>query len=131
MGNAEITAALNAWIDADIAMRAAVAAELEARAYLQTLAFPAPTEGTNNQPLPDGRTLKGTFKNSYNLEQDKIEATLKLLPKAVAQSLVKWKGEIKLTAYKGLEPAHKALINEILTIKPGRPALEIVTPKER
>lgn len=131
MGNADIMDALNVWIEADKRMREATQAELDARAYLQTFAFPNPTEGTNNAPLPDGNVLKGTFKNNYNLEQARVEAVLKLLPKAVAQGLVKWKAEIKVSAYKALEPAHKAVINEVLTIKPGRPSLEIVTPKER
>lgn len=131
MGNADIMNALKVWQDADAAMRAAVQAELDARAYLQSIAFPTPTEGTNNQPLPDGNVLKGTFTNNYTLEQAQIETALKALPHAVAQGLVKWKGELKVSAYKALEPAHKAVVNEILTIKPGRPRLEIVTPKER
>lgn len=131
MGNADIMNALKAWQDADAKMRKAIQAELDARTYLQSIAFPTPTEGTNNQPLPDGNVLKGTFTNSYTLEQAQIETALKALPRAVAQGLVKWEGKIKVSAYKALEPAHKAVINEILTIKPGRPRLEIVTPKER
>lgn len=131
MGNADVMDALKVWQEADKRMREAVQAELDARAYLQTFAFPTPKEGTNNAPLPDGTVLKGNFPNNYTLEQPRVEEVLKLLPRAVAQGLVKWKAEIKVGAYKALEPAHKAIVNEILTIKPGRPQLEIVTPKER
>lgn len=131
MGNADIVAALETWRNADLRMREAVAAELEARAYLQALAFPSPTLGTNNQPLPDGTVLKGTFRNNYSLEQAQVEATLKKLPAAVSRGLVKWKAELSQSAYHALEPAHRAVFNEILTIKPGRPTLEIVQPKER
>lgn len=131
MGNVEITNALAAWIIADKKMRIAVQEELDARAHLQTLAFPTPTEGTNNAPLPDGTILKGMFRNNYTLSGSETENMLKKLPKAVAANLIKWKPELSTSAYKALEPAHRAIVNSVLTIKPGRPSLEIVTPKER
>lgn len=129
--NAEINAALTRWIEADKAMRAAVAAELEARAALTWIAFPKPFDGTNNQPLPDGRTLQGVFKQNYTVDSKTVEDTLKKLPAAVARGLVSWKADVKVGAYKALEPAHKLIFNDSLTIKPARPSLEIVEPKER
>lgn len=129
--NADISAALNRWIEADKAMREAVAAELEARAALTWIAFPTPFDGTNNQPLPDGTILQGTFKQNYNVDSKLAEATLKKLPPAVARGLLTWNAKLRVGAYKALEPAHRAIINEIVTITPARPALQIVQPKER
>lgn len=132
MGNAEITAALAIWEKADKEMRTAVAYELECRALLTSLAFPSPTEGTNNAPLPDGRVLKGMFTNRYELgAADKVHEVEKQLPPALRSQLFKWSADIRVGAYKALEPAHKRLVNEVLTIKPGRPRLEIEEPKVR
>lgn len=133
MGNAEITAALKAWEDADKAMRAAVAHELDCRALLVALAFPAPGEGTNNADLPDGRVLKGTFTNRYELAAaDKVHEVEKQLPPALRSQLFKWGADLRVGAYKALEPAHKRLVNEVLTVKPGRPRLELIEePKVR
>lgn len=129
--NAEINAALTRWIEADRLMREAVAAELEARAALTWIAFPTPFDGTNNQPLPDGKILQAVFKQNYNVDSKLADATLKKLPPAVARSLLTWNAKLKVGAYKALEPAHKAIVNEIVTITPARPSLEIVEPKER
>lgn len=129
--NADINALITRWENAQTALRIAIALELEARAALTAVAFTNPVEGTNNQPLGDGRVLQAKFKNNYNLDNKRVEDALKLLPKAVAAGLVSWDAKLKVGAYKALEPAHTAVINEVLTITPGRPALEIVQPKER
>jgi hypothetical protein len=129
--NADIRTAIQRWEDAQVALRIAIALELEARAALTAIAFTNPTEGVNNAPIGDGRTLQATFRNNYNLDNKRVEAALKQLPKAVAAGLVSWDAKLKVGAYRALEPAHKAVVNEVLTINPGRPALEIVQPKER
>lgn len=129
--NSDINKLIVAWQDADTAMRIAVALELRARAALSDVAFTNPTEGVNNQPLGDGRILQGTFKRYYNLDNKRVEDALKLLPRPVAAGLVSWDAKLKVGAYKALEPAHTAVINEVLTITNGRPALELIMPKER
>ncbi len=129
--NADIKAAIDAWESAVMHRDIAISNEINARAHLMTLAYPNPVIGTNNTPLGDGRNLKAVFKETYTLEQPRIEETLKLLPSGVRGGLVKWKGDLSLSAYKALEPAHKTIINDILTIKPARPSLEITVPKER
>lgn len=129
--NADIQTLLANWQSAEQTMRSAVAAELEARAALVAVAFPNPTEGTNNAPLGDGTILKGSFKNNYSLDSKRVEETAEGLPPAIARNLFKWKADLSISAYKALEPEHRKAVNEILTIKPGRPSIEIVTPKER
>jgi hypothetical protein len=129
--NADIHSLITRWEHASTALRIAIALELDARAALTAVAFTNPTEGVNNQPLGDGRILQGTFKRYYNLDNKRVEDALKLLPKSVAAGLVSWDAKLKVGAYKALEPAHRAVVNEVLTITPGRPALEVVLPKER
>jgi hypothetical protein len=127
--NADISLAVLRWNMAAKQLAEAKREEAEARLALCAIAFRSPTEGVNNQPLGDGTILQGTFRSNYNLDQPRVEQQLKLLPKATAANLVKWDASLRVGAYKGLEPAHKAIVNEVLTIKPGMPALEIVKPK--
>lgn len=129
--NVEISAAILRWQEATRVLRAAIAEENQARLALVGLAFPAPLEGVNNQPLGNGWILQGTFRNNYSLDNKRVEAQMKLLPAAVARGLVSWDAKLKVGAYKALEPAHKNVVNEVLTIKPGMPALEIVEPKRQ
>lgn len=128
--NADIAAAIARWEKAEAARLEAVSEELEARAALISLGFPSPTYGTNKTALGDGRELKATYTRYYKLENGpKLQAALKVLPSAIRDNLVKYKPEISVSAYNALEPAHKAVINEVLTITTGRPSVEIVTPK--
>lgn len=128
--NADIRAAITRWEKAEADRLKAVAEELEARAALVSLGFPTPTFGTNKAPLGDGRQLKATFTRYYKLENGpRLEAALKTLPSAIRANLVKYKPELSVSAYNALEPAHKAVINEVLTISNGRPSVEIVEPK--
>lgn len=127
--NADITAAITRWYNAKQALAVAAKEENEARLALVAIAFPTPLEGVNNQPLSNGYVLAGTFRNNYTLDNKLVEQTLKQLPKAIAQRLVSWDAKLKVGAYKALEPAHKAIVNEVLTIKPGLPALELIPPK--
>lgn len=128
--NADIKALLANWQAAAARMREAEKAELDARMALVAVAFPSPHEGTNNAEVGDGTVLKGKFKYYYNLDNARVEGVAEKLPPAIARTLFKWKADLSLSAYKGLEPAHRAIVNEVLTVSPGRPSIEVVTPKE-
>ncbi len=125
--------ALIRWQLADAKMRHAVADELEARNALTKLYFTNPTEGTNNFDLPDGSVLKAKFVNYYNLDKNvlAVQTVQKSLPRPIRDALIKWKPEISVSQYKALEPTYKRLVNEILTISPGRPSFEVVEKKTR
>jgi hypothetical protein len=126
----ELTAALHRWTEAKSKLALAEAEELAARNAVVEFGFNAPVEGVNNVPLLNGWTLEGTFRNNYNLENAEVETALKQLPPAIARELVSWSAKLKVGQYKKLEPAHKAIVNEVLTIKPGLPALKLIPPKE-
>lgn len=126
----ELHAALTTWYEADRVLRQAIANESAARTALAALAFPTGKEGTENLPVGNGYILKGTFRINYSLDSNRVEEVFKPLPRQIAQSLVKWDAKLRAGAYKALEPAHKAIVNQVLTIKPGMPALELVQPKE-
>ncbi len=127
--NADIATALYDWQHKQAQLKVAIAEENRARLLLVSLAFPTPLEGVNNQPLGNGYILQGTFRNNYSLDNKRVETQLKLLPGEVARGLVSWDAKLKVGAYKALEPAHRNVVNEVLTIRPGMPALEIVEPK--
>ena len=134
MNNAELKKRLDAWYVADARMRQAVAAEIEARSELVAFAFPKIQPGTNNLTLPgDQYTLTVKLPEYYKLDKDKtrVNAVEAALPPAVRTGLFKWQADISVSAYKALEPSHKKIVNEILTISPGRPSAEVVPIKKR
>jgi hypothetical protein len=126
----EFDAALRRWTAAQEALYKATGEELAAREAVVAAGFKAPVEGVNNVPIGNGWTLEGTFRNNYNLDNAEVETALKQLPTAIARELVSWSAKLKVGQYKKLEPAHKAIVNEVLTIKPGLPALKLIPPKE-
>jgi len=87
-------------------------------------AFTAPVEGTNTMELPDGRKLKGV----YNIRRTVREAELADLkiPAALRKTLFKTKHTLQVTAYRGLEPGMRNVVDGILNIKPGLPTLSLV-----
>lgn len=129
--NADINAAIVRWQLTEKNRQKAVAEEIEARAVLCQLAFPKPSVGTNNAPMSNGDVLKGRFPQRYSFDKDaeKVNRVLKMLPAGVRNNLVKWKPELSVTAFKALEPAHKKLVEDIVTITNDRPQLSIETPK--
>jgi hypothetical protein len=129
-GNAALVAAVQRWKNADAAARAWKQEELDARLALVSLAFPQANAGTNSAALGDGTVLKAIMRQNFTVESGpKLDLVLKALPAAIRANLVKFKPDLSVSAYNALEPGHKRIFNEVLTIKPGAPALEIVVPK--
>lgn len=129
-GNMSLVGLLAAYEEAKRDRERAEVREREARDVLVAHAFPSPKEGTNNAPLPDGSVLKGKFVNYYKVKAgDQLDAALKLLPPAIRSALVKWKPEVSVSTYKALDATQQRVFNEVLTISPGSPQLEIVPPK--
>lgn len=96
-------------------------------------------EGTENVELGNGYKLKAVFKLSYSLN-NKDDATDKALTKLeksgpegafVAGRLVKWKPDLSVSEYKTLTAKQKAIIDEVLTVRPGTPSVELVVPKSK
>lgn len=121
------------------------AEELVLRNEVTKMAFPNAVEGTNSLDLGKGYIFKAVVKYNYNLSESKQPrnggepwATTKALNKIealgnegkfLAERLVTWKPELSIKEYRDLDEKYKTIIDTVLTITPGTPALEIVTPK--
>lgn len=46
-------------------------------------------------------------------------------------SRIKWAPEMSLAEYKALLPGHKAIVDEVMEIKPGSPTVTLVDPAEK
>lgn len=126
------------WNDAVAALAKAKELESKLRTELVTRKFPSHKDsGTENAELANGWKLKAVFKQNYNLQNkdDAVDKALSKIEKTseagafIAARLVKWKPELSVTEYKALEPKLKKIIDEVLTISDGTPALELVAPK--
>lgn len=93
-------------------------------------AFVMATEGANKLALQGGWELKATVPYTRTLDQTKVAELLKELKKVKAPStLIKTKYELSIADYKKLDDEIRSLVDNILTTKPGTPALELIQPK--
>lgn len=121
------------WYEVQSQLQALKAEELELREQLAEMYFSdAPAEGTTAMDLDGGWQLKCKKTVSRRLSNAKGETTqiVSQLPPEVAEAAVGWKPELRLRGYRKLAPEHKALLDTVLTSKPGRPVLDLVPPKE-
>ena len=100
--------------------------------------FPTPEEGNNTHPLKDGTGAE--LKAVYNIDRKVDEGELEALKSAIAEEgsnlpefdfdkLIVWKPELKITEYRKLSEAQRAVFDRILVVKPGMPQLDIKIPK--
>jgi hypothetical protein len=124
--------ALAKWVELKANLAVLQANEKALREQLFAGTFPSPVEGTNNYVLPDGRTVKGTYKINRTLDVDILKSRVDagLVPAEAAASIVKWKAELKIADYKKLPAEIRSAIDVAVEAKPGLPTLEIVAAKE-
>lgn len=112
-----------AMVEKEMALRKAVVASF----------WPAPAEGTNNQDLNAGWKLK--YVHSFDYKVD--DAALPLLREELAKEQVSLDGLFKYSAalvlkeYRTLGDNIKSKVDQVLTIKPKSPTLELIPPKEQ
>lgn len=136
---------LKRWNEADAALKRAKATEAELRITLiQTFFAPegqnepyVMPDGTHNIDLGGDWKLKAVGKTNYTvnnkedaaiLAQEAIEREVEN-GKILAERIFTWEANLKLGEYKQLPPAAKAIVDKILTSKPGMPSLELIPPK--
>jgi len=92
--------------------------------------FPNPIEGTNSTPLENGYVLKGKYVINREVDQGALGAMRpKLLEAGIkADDLVQYKPSLVLKEYRTLTAEQQQLFDQVLIVKPGTPALEIVLP---
>lgn len=97
------------------------------------LFFPAPTEGTNKFDLPEGWTLKGTYKIDRKVDEQAVPAITEALRGmgVNVDLLVAYEPKLKTATYKELTAEQRVVFDQALTIKPGSPTLELVPPKAK
>lgn len=106
-------------------------AEMKLRNKIFKGLFTDPREGVNKHPLAEGWILKADHKIDRKVE----EALLSTLTPALREkginpdSLVKWKPELVTAEYRKLTEEEMKLFDQVLTITPGTPSMEIVLPK--
>ena len=132
-------AVLDAHREAAAALAAAKVKEAELRAEVIKLfserTGEALASGVENVETGLG-TLKITHKLNYTLgNADAVDRALDAIEKSqeggnvIAERLVKWSPELSVREYKLLTEKQKALIDAVLTIKPGAASIEIVPIK--
>lgn len=105
--------------------------EMNMRLRIAHSGFTTDAEGTNRAELGNGYELKTVINYTYKLDsdKDKVIAVSDKLPPYIADRLFKWKVDISVSEYRLLEPAHKKLVDRILTVTEGAPKVDIIPPK--
>lgn len=124
------------WLKARKDLNTARLAELNMRNLIVGNEFPSGVpEGTNTIELGNGYKLKATGVLNYSLDKDAVESALDAIEatspegKFIAERLVGWTPQLSVAEYRTLPPNIKALIDRVLTIKPGQSQLEFYEPK--
>lgn len=112
--------------------------EMQCRvAYIEMVSDANKLTGTENIELQNGYKAKIVKKQNYNVNQDTVNDALDQIEntgeagKLIAERLIKWKAELSKTEYDQLSDAHKKIIDNVITVTPGTPTLEIVAPKSK
>ena len=120
------------WQHADMLLKASKAAEYQLRLEIARDLFDAKVEsGTENLDLGAGYTLKCTKKLNYSLDAKRVESVLDQLSSPIlADRLVSWKPDLRVSEYKQLPDDDRTLVDTVLTIKQATPAVQLVEPKQ-
>lgn len=122
-----------AWQQLAQQLEALKARELELRLQVAEFYFPeADDEGSTSMDLGEGwkLTLVKRVNRSMANSKGETDAIVKQLPPEVAEKVVGWKPELKLREYRKLAPEYRAVLDSVVTTRPGTPALKLVPPKE-
>lgn len=105
-------------------------AEMLLRQKIFAAYFPTPKEGTNDAPLAAGWVLKGKYTINREVDPGALGALRPQLVEAgiKADDLVQYKPSLVLKEYRTLTAEQAQLFDQVLIVKPGSPALEIVLP---
>ena len=119
-------AKLRIWFEMKQMLERAKEAESKLRDELVTELFSADKDA--------GYALKSTKKLDYKLnnKNGEVEALIAVIGHDAVREmkLIRWEPKLSETAYKNADPQTQKLFDGCLTIKPAKPSLEIVPPKE-
>jgi hypothetical protein len=122
---------MNLWYELQKQLEIVKTQEMALRKKIFAAHYPNPVEGTNTVPLTDGWVLKANYPITRKVDKALLSnhvARLRTLGIAM-DDLIDYKPELVLPFYRRLTDEQMKAFDEILIIKPGSPALEIVLPK--
>jgi len=136
----EVSELLSRWLAAKQNLEAAKEAEMALRnavVFASKLFDPTKDKGTQRVQIGNGWEAKAVKSLTYKIENKKGEAFVALAKLSelgessarIAQNLFSFDANLRTTEYEKLNADEKVLIDQILTIKPGTPSLELVAPK--
>ena len=128
-------AKLRIWFEMKQMLERAKEAESKLRDELVTELFSADKDaGSETIEIANGYALKATKKLDYKLnnKNGEVEALIAVIGHDAVREmkLIRWEPKLSETAYKNADPQTQKLFDGCLTIKPAKPSLEIVPPKE-
>jgi hypothetical protein len=105
--------------------------EMKLRKEIFDACFPNPTEGTNKTDMPEGWSLKGTYKLTRSLDEAALPAVLTELHKHKVRTddVVVYKPSLSMTGFKKLDDKWQHVLEQAMVTKPGAPTLELIPPK--
>lgn len=120
------------WYDLQNKLAALKDQEMALRQEIFAAQFPTPAEGVNSLDLPEGWTLKGTYKINRTIDEAALPAVLEALrkKKLATEALVAYKPSLVIKGYRALSDDHRRILEQALVIKPGAPSLELIAPKK-
>ena len=132
---------LEKWRVAKAAFDKAKSEEMQLRLQLNEELFdPKKLSGTLNYDLGNGWKLKCERKQYHNLSNKDVPEVREHLSPDVAERIFRTKYELSISEFKRLKDkadsgdafakAELRLIEDILTVTPGTPAISLVPPKE-
>jgi hypothetical protein len=119
----ELTKQLEAVKDLELTMRKRIFAGL----------FKDPVEGVNKVNLTAGWILKADHKINRRVDEALLVTMSPQFREAGINPdvLVRWKPDLAVTEYRKLTELEMKLFDQVLTITPGTPQMEIVLPKRK
>lgn len=124
---------LTKWYDLTKQLEVIKEAEITLRNKIFKGLFKDPKEGVNKVDLSEGWVLKADHKINRRVD----EALLTTMSAQFREQginpdvLVKWKPELAITEFRKLTETEHKLFDQVLTITPGTPQMEIVLPKRK
>ncbi len=123
---------LNAWSEMQKQLGALKSAEMLLRTKIFKGLFPNPVEGTNSVPLgTEGWQIKAKYPINRKPDVALLTARAQELREAgiPLDSVIRAVPELATGEYRKLTDEQRHLLDQVMEIKPGSPALEIVLPK--
>ena len=123
---------LNAWASMQAQLSALKSSEMLLRVKIFKSLFPNPVEGTNSVPLgTEGWVIKAKYPITRKPDVALLTARAQELRAAgiPLDSVIRTIPELATGEYRKLTEEQQKLLDQVMEVKPGSPALEIVMPK--